>query len=396
MKILFLTTVLPAKRRMGSEVASQAVIDVLSNLSADVTVVGYIRHNDNYCTAANEISAGRRVIETRSSRTYPLLWLGSSFLQGLPYSVGKFKSKEFVRVVDSLLKTDAYDLVVIDHVQMSWLIDTIAGSGKTVGLAHNIEHQMYRSFGRDQSSRLRSWMFRREARLLEKLEIRFANQVEQMWTLTKHDAGYFQGIKENGGVMEIPVPASATPIEAGSVSKEFDIGLIGSWTWKANEEGLRWFFDTVYPCLPTDISICIAGSGADWLSGRYPNVRYMGFVDDARVFLGKARVVAIPTLSGGGIQIKTLDAIASGSRIVTTPLGLRGISDPPPTVSAAETAEEFANKLLGAANAKDTASSTALALEWSRQRNTLCSNQVAAGLHSLFDTPPIVGGRHVS
>jgi hypothetical protein len=386
MKILFLTTVLPRKRRMGSEVASQSIIDVLAELGAHVTVVGYIRQDDDYRTGPNEISAGRRVIETRSSRIYPLLWLGSSFLQGLPYSIGKYKSREFIRVVNGLLKTDPYDLVIIDHVQMSWLADTIAHKGKTIGLAHNVEHQMYRSFVNDQSSSIRRWIFQREGRLLEKLETRFANQVDQMWTLTKHDADYFQKIKENGDAKEIPLPASGTPSEPASVLKEFGIGLIGSWTWKANEEGLRWFFDMVYPHCSPDISICIAGSGAGWLDGRYPNVRYMGFVDDARVFLEKARVVAIPTLSGGGIQIKTLDAIASGSQIVATPLALRGIADPPSTVSVAETAEEFADKLLAALNTANTESSTALAIEWSRQRNTLFSDQVSAGLRSLFSS----------
>jgi len=383
LKILFLTTVLPAKRRMGSEVASQAIIDVLSELGAKVTVVGYIRHNDDYCTAANEISAGRRVIETRSSRVYPLLWLGSSFLHGLPYSVSKFKSRAFVRVVNSLLKSESYDLVIIDHIQMGWLADTIAHKGKTIGLAHNIEHQMYRGFVNDQSSSMRRWIFQREGRLLEKLETRFANQVDQMWALTKHDAGYFQEIKENGDAKEIPLPASATPSQTASVRKEFGIGLIGSWTWKANEEGLLWFFDMVYPHCSQDISICIAGSGAGWLEGRYPNVRYMGFVDDARVFLEKAKVVAIPTLSGGGIQIKTLDAIASGSQIVATPLALRGIADPPSTVSVAETAEEFADRLLAALNTTNTESSTALANEWSRQRNAFFNDRVSACLRSL-------------
>ena len=386
MKILFLTTVLPRKRRMGSEVASQSVIDVLVELGANVTVVGYIRQDDDYRTGPNEISAGKRVIETRSSRLYPLVWLGSSVLQGLPYSIGKYKSRDFIRVVNGLLKTESYDLVIIDHVQMSWLADTIAHQGKTIGLAHNVEHRMYRSFVNDQSSSIRRWIFQREGRLLEKLETRFANQVDQMWALTKHDAGYFQTIKENGDVKEIPLPASATPSGPASVLKEFDIGLIGSWTWKPNEEGLRWFFDTVYPHCSPDVSICIAGSGAGWLDGQHPNVRYMGFVDDARVFLEKARVVAIPTLSGGGIQIKTLDAIASGSQIVATPLALRGIADPPSTVSVAGTAEEFSDKLLAAVNATNTESSTVLAIEWSRQRNTFFSDQVSAGLHCLFSS----------
>ena len=384
MKILFLTTVLPGKRRMGSEVASQSVIDVLVKLGARVTVVGYIRQNDDYRTGADEISAGRRVVETSSSRIYPLFWLGSSFLQGLPYSIGKFKSRNFIRVVNGLLKTDSYDLIIIDHVQMSWVADRIAYRGKTIGLAHNVEHQMYQSFVNNLGSPGRKWIFRREGRLLKKREHRFANLVDQMWTLTGHDADYFREIKENSEVREISLPATTTLSEPAEIAKEFDVGLIGSWTWKANEEGLRWFLDTVYPRCSRDISIHIAGSGADWLDGRYPNVHYRGFVEDARVFLGNARVVAIPTLSGGGIQIKTLDAIASGSRIVGTPLALRGITDPPSTVSIAGTAENFADKLLSAINAGDTDSSTAQAIEWSIQRNKAFSDQVSECLRHLL------------
>lgn len=384
MKILFLTTVLPGKRRMGSEVASQSVIDALVDLGADVTVVGYIRQGDDYHTGPNEISAGRRYIETSSSRIYPLLWLVKSFLRGLPYSLSKYKSRDFIHTVNGLLETDPSDLVIIDHVQMSWLAGSIDHKGKTVGLAHNIEHEMYRSFVNSPVSPARRWIFQREGRLLERLETLFANQVDQMWALTKHDVGYFRSIKENGDVREIPLPACGAPPESASGLKEFDIGLIGSWTWKANDEGLRWFFDTVYPHCSPDVSICIAGSGAGWLEGRYPNVQYAGFVDDARIFLGNARVVAIPTLSGGGIQIKTLDAIASGSQIVATPLALRGIADPPSTVSVAETAEEFADKLHAAVKAADTESSATLAIEWSKQRNSFFRDQVSAGVRSLF------------
>jgi hypothetical protein len=40
----------------------------------------------------------------------------------------------------------------------------------------------------------------------------------------------------------------------------------------------------------------VAGKGAEWLSGKYPNVDYIGFVPDATEFMKKVRVVAIPTL----------------------------------------------------------------------------------------------------
>jgi hypothetical protein len=382
-EILFLTTVLPGKMRMGSEVASQSIIDELIKLGCKVTVVGYIRRDDNYDLGTNEICAGRRYIETKTTKLYPLFWLASAILRGLPYSVAKYRSNSFARLVESLLRKKHYDIAIIDHVQMSWLANSVAVTDGTIGLAHNVEHQMYNSFISEQNSALRRWVFRRESRLLQQMEIDFANKVDQMWALTRLDADFFTGVKKSGDVKEIPLPAGAAPSKGALVHKEFDIGLIGSWTWKANEEGLRWFFDSVYPHLSTNVTICIAGSGAKWLKGYYANVKYLGFVDDVREFLQQARVVAIPTLSGGGIQIKTLDAIASGSHIVATPLALRGIADHPSTVVVAETPEKFAAQLRAAVKSSDMDSSAALAIDWSQRRQSLFSSKVVQGLQSL-------------
>jgi len=383
MKVLFLTTVLPGKRRMGSEVASQAVIDGLTVLGANVTVVGYVRRGDDYRPLPGEVVVGRKQIETGASRFYPVLWLGQSLLRRLPYSVAKYMSGRYVSIAKQLLVSEKHDLVICDHVQMSRMLERTGFRGKTVGLAHNVEHQMYRSFVRNPQSAMRRWIFLREANLLERMERAFADRVDQMWTLTDHDAGHFREIMQNPNVRVIPLPASDVPAGTPHSRKEFDIGLIGSWTWKANDESLRWFLDAVYPACSREFSICIAGSGAEWLRGLYPNIHYAGFVESAREFLEKTRVVAIPTLSGGGIQIKTLDAIASGSMIVATPVALRGISEPPATVTCAETPEAFAAGLARAIGAGDRESATRSAIEWSRQRAELCVASIASATREL-------------
>ena len=369
-KVLFVTTVLPRKKRMGSEVASQLLIDALGDLGAIVTVVGYVRPDDEYRPGPGEIAAGRRYIETRGAGLSPLLWLLQSVARGIPYSVAKYRSDAYVSCVRDLLRRNRYDFLVIDHVQMSWLIDMVPLAGRLVGVAQNVEHQMYKSFAGHRQGGMRRWVYERESRLLEEVEMRFLTRVHQLWVLTKDDARAFASGKESGSIREMALPGSPGPsnVTAPAPSKDFDVGLVGSWSWKANEEGLRWFLDRVYPRLSGDLTIRVAGSGAQWLEGRYDNVKYLGFVDDAQEFLRRARVVAIPTFSGGGIQIKTLDAIASGSMIVATPLALRGIDDHPPSVAVAETPEQFAARLCSAIRAPDPGASVGSAIEWSQER----------------------------
>jgi hypothetical protein len=166
-----------------------------------------------------------------------------------------------------------------------------------------------------------------------------------------HDAKYFSSLENVGKVRVFGIPPGLDKLQPiASVSKQCDIGILGSWSWRANEEGLQWFLQSVYPHLPSSLLIHIAGKGGDWLVEKYPNIHYRGYVPDAQEFMAQARVMAIPILSGSGIQIKTLDAIASGSSIVATPIALRGISDPPSTVKIAENSEDFANLLVSAVN----------------------------------------------
>ena len=382
---LFLTTVLPRKKRMGSEVASQAVVDVLVELGVKVTVVGYVRTKDDYALDSHELCVSRRHIETKDAGLHPFVWLARSLLKGLPYSIAKYISHGYVSSVRKLLAQNTYDLVILDHVQMSWLLKAVPLKCKQIGMAHNVEHEMYRSFMGNQQSGLRRWIYERESRLIKEMEIAFANSVDQLWVLTKRDAESFSAIKKNGSIKEIPLPAATIATTMTPPLKEYDIGLIGSWTWKANEEGLRWFFDRVYPHLSANVNIHVAGNGAQWLAERYSNVSYVGFVDDVRVFLQQARVIAIPTLSGGGIQIKTLDAIASGSRIVATPLALRGIDDYPSTVTLAEGAEQFLSQLLSAIVSSDTdGASAAEAMRWSLLRQNRFREKVNQGVAMII------------
>ena len=383
MKILFLTTVLPGKRRMGSEAASQAIIDALRDSGADVTVVGYVRTGDDYRAGTSEVCAGRRPIETRAAGWRPIVWFLASVSLNIPYSVAKYRSRAFVSAVRSTLREQAFQVVVVDHVQMSWLLTSIRPAGPVVAVAHNVEHRMYKDIVVGSASALQRWIYGRESRKLQGMERALANRVDQLWVLTRADAESFSALGGRASVREITLPANPRASISPPPAKEFDIGLAGSWTWKANECGLRWFFAEVYPKLAPTCSIRVAGTGADWLQGRYRNVEVVGFVHDLDRWLRSARVIAIPTLSGGGIEIKTLNAIASGTYIVATAVALRGIDAPPSTVSLAGSATAFAASL-DAAISRPAGEVASVAVDWSVRRRRRFGIEMARNIEHLL------------
>jgi polysaccharide biosynthesis protein PslH len=200
------------------------------------------------------------------------------------------------------------------------------------------------------------------------MEDNLARTATQVWTFTEYDASYFLNINKATKSFDLPSSLKISPHQPAT--KNFDIGIIGSWTWKANKLGLNWFLEKVYPHLPTNLSIHIAGLGAQCLKGQYPNINYCGFVPSVQTFMAQGKVLAIPSISGGGVQIKTLDAIASGSPLVATPTALRGISGYPSSVIVAEKPEEFANSLVQSLTLNTIPDICAEAIAWSENRSS--------------------------
>ncbi len=373
MKILFLTTILPRQKRMGSEVASQCYIDALTHLGHQVTVVGYMRQDDVFETSDQEVVVDTRYIETKKAKFYPFIWFILGLLKKLPYSAAKYYSRKYIRTVKRLIAEEEYHLVVLDHSQLGWLANYLPPKVKIISNTHNIEHELYLDIYQQANTLLSQWTYYREAKLIKKMENQLATIAHEVWTLTKEDAKYFASVVGETKVRVLSLPPALQQTVNKQLHKTCDIGIIGSWLWKPSQEGLLWFLKHVYPHLPKNISIQIAGRGAQWLTDQYPQISYLGFVPDAIEFMAQAKVVAIPTLSGGGIQIKTLDAIASGSKIVATSVALRGIDDFPKTVEVTNEPEKFAQLLKSAINSTENLSAVNDASEWlfQRQQNFL-------------------------
>lgn len=384
-KALFLTTVLPSGRFTGSEVASQCFIEALRRCGCEVSVLGYQRAGDRPALGADEHAVAERPIETSEAGARVFTWMGSGLVRHLPYSSAKYRSSGYVRAARDLFAESSPELVVLDHAQLFWLTSAIPAGTPLVLLAHNLEHELYATEAPRRRHALDRWVYRREARLLEAIEEGLARRATEVWTLTEHDCSGFGRLRAKR-TRSFAFPCQVSAVSHADVPKEYDVCLLGSWTWRPNAEGLRWFIEAVHPLLPPNISIHVGGRGADWLRDYHPSVRYHGLVPDAQAFLRRARVVAVPSTRGAGIQIKTLDAIASGSAVVATPIALRGIEDPPRSVSVGPTAAEFADRIRFLVT-RGGGEADADAVAWSEARTSRFVEDLADSLAALGVRP---------
>jgi hypothetical protein len=370
MRIWFATTFLPFAEASGGEVVSAAVIRGLRALGHAVTVTGFLRPGTAPPGDPGIRPAGVRVPETKTAGTRAFLWMAAALATGRPYSEAKHVSRHYRRIAAEVLQ-GGVDLVIIDHTQMGWLLAMLPPGMPVRVLMHNAESALYRrgGIGGRLPARL---LYRREAGLLAGLERRLSERAA-IWVLSAADATEIGASASVLPVMpDFPAPSSAGPA--------FDVGLIGTWTWRPNAEALRWFVAAVLPLLPAGTTVHVAGRGADWLAGRSPGVVREGFVGDAGAFLRSARVVAIPTGYGGGIETKMLAAIASGCRVVGTPASVRGLGAPPGSVTVAAGAVAFAAVVSDAIAAARRGEPVPDAAAWSAARRKAFLAALAAGL----------------
>lgn len=383
MKVLFLTTVLPAKRRTGGEIVSQLFVNALIDGGCEVDLLGYVRSGDDYQLAAMEKRVAYRVIESDSSRSQAILWLAEALLNNRPYSLQKYISGSYRELVRSLTSRTKYDIVVIDHEQVAFLLRDVRSRGKLVYIAHNVEFQIYEKLMSSAKSVLSRWVNARESRLLRTHEAELVNAVDAIWTLTHDDKRHFEAICPGKQVDNYDIPSYYRAGEPGR--KSVDVCMLGTWSWDANRKGLLWFFEQVYPLLRKDLSISVAGKGADWLDGRYPNVIYRGFIDDPGEFFDSAKVISIPSVTGGGVQVKTIDAISTGNYVVATNVAMRGISEFPSSVMVVDDAKGFADSIESIVARDMTKGVPVDAISWGSERFDAFNKKVRAAALMLLE-----------
>ncbi len=97
-----------------------------------------------------------------------------------------------------------------------------------------------------------------------------------------------------------------------------------------NADGLTWFLGEVWPLVLAarpDAALHVYGDLSRVPACRGPGVHAHGFVADVKDVYARARVAVNPVRFGTGLKIKTVDALAHGRAVVTTPAGAEGLED---------------------------------------------------------------------
>jgi glycosyltransferase involved in cell wall biosynthesis len=97
-------------------------------------------------------------------------------------------------------------------------------------------------------------------------------------------------------------------------------GLIGTAAWPPTAAALRVLLEEVWPRVEVaEAELVVAGRGTERFGG-------LGEVESARELFQRLSLLLFPLPRGSGMKVKTLEAMASGVPVVTTPAGAEGIA----------------------------------------------------------------------
>jgi len=140
-----------------------------------------------------------------------------------------------------------------------------------------------------------------------------------------------------------------------SKSEEKKLVFVGGQEHSPNPDGVGWFIVHILPSLQSsfpDLEVVIVGGWSDDFvhEASLLGVKCTGLIDEPTLSrtLASSTVGIAPLRFGAGVKRKVLDYLNHGLPVVSTPIGIEGISDTastPPGVLVAESASEWISAL---------------------------------------------------
>lgn len=237
--------------------------------------------------------------------------------------------------VERLLFEEEIDILHVDQLNMVRFVPD-GWAGKVVLDEHNAVWLVVERLRQRQYNPVVSWLLRREVRYIRRIEGEACRRAQVVLAVSEQDRVALQEVAGPEARIEVvPITIDCTCFAHIRQARRPIAGRllsIGTLFWPPNSEGIEWWLRTgyaelqaSYPEVAYDIVGARPSRRLQALARRYATVQVHGYVKDAGAFWGQAAALAVPLLSGGGVRVKILEAMAIGVPVVTTSVGCEGL-----------------------------------------------------------------------
>ena len=318
MKILYFYPDNPLLTNQGNNARALVLLQYFKNRVIDVDLVGCASkeygENETDEIIKSDLVNNVYLLRKHKSKFYQI---GYFFKESLPnFFLNKIKQFNRAKLnhkvgFNEILKKNSYDYIIISYSCWATLIEN-NNNLKKAKLVIDTHDFLTSQFQNTKKFKLGSF-FQKEMELLNLFDTIIPISIEEKYI-------YSQFLKKNIEIIPHSLPDKS---KLNYEVKKYDIIYVASDN-PHNREGIKWFFQSVYPILRDDIKICVVGKIANCIED-YLNVEKNLFVKDLDQFYASSKIAICPMFTGTGLKIKVIEAMSFGLPIVSNERGIDGL-----------------------------------------------------------------------
>jgi sugar transferase (PEP-CTERM/EpsH1 system associated) len=303
--------------------------------NAAVTYIGF-SNEDTRRERLEPLSNSEVVLVRRDARYAPANLL-RGLLGPLPISVLNYTSAAMFAEIERLLREQAFDAIQVEGVHLFAYVRRIrelAPRARLICDWHNIESELMARYADNGPNLAKRLYASRTSGLLRRLEDRLLGLADAHTVCSPRER---TALLERAPSARIEVIGNGVDVEylsdqAHAAVDRKDIVFVGSMDYHANIDAAMYFADEIWPLVQArrpELRYMIVGSrpAAEVLAlGQRPGITVTGTVEDVRPYYRKALAVLAPVRVASGTRLKVLEAMASGTPVISTTLGAEGLT----------------------------------------------------------------------
>jgi len=338
MKILQLSKKFPYPLNDGESLAVQALMQPLKQLGVEISllVMSTPKHAARPETMPLALQYYKAVYSVPVDTDLKPIAAFFNLFTNKSYNISRFYNTNFAKELIGLLKQENFDLVQLETLYLAPYIDLIRANSnaKIVLRSHNVEYEIWKRMATNEHFFLKKCYLSLLYRRLRNFEIEKIKDYDLLVSITERDRLAYLNLGAKCPSMSAPMGIDLEKLPKLTAktpnAEALRLGFIGSLDWMPNIEGVEWFLDKVWPLVQAKFpkfEFHIAGRNMPetWKNRKDSNVFFHGMVPDATDFVLAQDIIVVPLLSGGGMKIKTIEAMSLAKPLVSTTIGVEGI-----------------------------------------------------------------------
>jgi polysaccharide biosynthesis protein PslH len=337
MRILMLTQVAVYPADAGPKVKTLQVLRHLAQQHT-LTYCTFVRDAKEALgvTKLQEICSSVSWIPIKRSRLSDVRFLIESLFTGDSFLLRRDERSEMRELVKELLHKEHIDVLHVDQLNMMRFVPP-DWHGSVILDEHNAVWQVIERLRKGTRNPISRLLLGREVRVIRKLEGAACRRASVVLAVSEQDQ---QALQEVAGA-SVPIVVVPITVDAERYKRIYNLRnpqpgrlfTIGTLFYPPNSEGLVWWLREGYGqlcALYTDLRYDVVGprppKDLQQSADSFPSVYLHGYVADVETFWMRAAALAVPLLSGGGVRVKILEAMAMGVPVISTTIGCEGLA----------------------------------------------------------------------